>query len=246
MQLFLGFAIAFLLFWLVRHQLRNKSAKNKQWWLSIALGLAAVVFVLLALTGRLNFLVAAGAALVLFIRKLIGLLQYGPLLKQLMEFLRGDLLANEDDEQDSSVTTSLLTMTLNHKTGVMDGQILAGQFKGQKLSQLAPNELARLYRECRADYPDSVAVLEAYLDRVLGDGWREQAAREGVRPTSPDEMTYEDALAILGLEAGASEADIITAHRRMMQKVHPDRGGSHVLAAQVNRAKEILLNTIRS
>jgi len=243
LHLILGFVIALLLFWLVRYQLRNQSAKNKQWWLSISLGLAAVIFTLLALTGRLNFLVAAGAALVLFIRKIIGLLQYGPLLKQLVEFLRGDLLAN-DDEGESSVATSLLAMTLNHQTGVMDGQILAGSWQGHKLSQLAPNELMRLYRECRADYPDSMAVLEAYLDRTLGDGWREQAAREGVQPRSPDEMTHDEALAILGLESGASEEEIITAHRRMMQKVHPDRGGSHFLAAQVNRAKEILLNTV--
>lgn len=243
MQLILGFAIALLLFWLVRVQFRNQSAKRKQWGLSLALGLAAIIFTLLALTGRLNFLVAAGAALVLFIRKIIGLLQYGPLLKQLVEFLRGDLLAN-DDEQESSVTTSLLVMTLNHQTGVMDGQVLAGQFHGYKLSQLAPNELARLYRECQADYPDSIAVLEAYLDRALGESWREQAARDGARPRSPEEMTRDEALAILGLEPGASEEDIIAAHRRMMQKVHPDRGGSHFLAAQVNRAKEILLNTV--
>ncbi len=54
-------------------------------------------------------------------------------------------------------------------------------------------------------------------------------------------MSIEEAMAVLALKPGYSSEDIIAAHRRMMQKVHPDRGGSDYLAAQINQAKEVLL-----
>lgn len=56
-----------------------------------------------------------------------------------------------------------------------------------------------------------------------------------------DGMTKAQALEVLGLKAGASDEEIIQAHRKLISRVHPDRGGSDYLAAQINQAKKTLL-----
>lgn len=55
------------------------------------------------------------------------------------------------------------------------------------------------------------------------------------------DMTRAEALEILGLDAAASREEIIAAHKRLIQKFHPDRGGSPALAKKINMAKEVLL-----
>lgn len=55
-------------------------------------------------------------------------------------------------------------------------------------------------------------------------------------------MSRDEAYRVLGLAPGATREKIIEAHRRLIQKVHPDRGGSDYLAAKLNQAKDILLN----
>lgn len=61
------------------------------------------------------------------------------------------------------------------------------------------------------------------------------------RPNGSHTMSRTEALKILGLNEGCSEEEVIQAHRRLMQKVHPDHGGNAYLAAQLNEARSLLL-----
>lgn len=58
-------------------------------------------------------------------------------------------------------------------------------------------------------------------------------------------MSRSDALATLGLGPDASHADIVAAHRRLMQRAHPDRGGTAEAAGRLNEARDVLLGRRR-
>jgi hypothetical protein len=157
---------------------------------------------------------------------------------------------DQTGHQTSVVTTDHLVMELDLSTGSIRGQVVKGFFKGRDIETLRPVELAHLWSDCQFDDPQSAQILEAYLDRIHPT-WRDDMARGGGNGSADDKaakantsqsMTREQALDILGLKTGATEEEIRRAHRLLMMKLHPDRGGSHTLAAKVNEAKDILLD----
>jgi hypothetical protein len=143
----------------------------------------------------------------------------------------------------SRVATEHLEMELDLDSGDLHGRILKGFFAGRRIETLRPVELAHLWQDCRFIDPPSADLIEAYLDR-LHPSWREDMARaEAETPRGTDgRMTRAEALDILGL-SGQPEPDVIRrAHRELILKLHPDRGGSTYLAAKVNEAKDVLLD----
>lgn len=211
--------------------------------------LVALLLLLLVATGRAHWLAAVFAAILPFVRTILGMLGHLPFLKRV---LGGVGAAQSTDapgsEQTSTVQSRYIRMTLAHESGDIDGDVLEGQFKGRTLRQMELEALLQLLVECQPD-EESVALLQAYLDRVYAGSWRQQAGDRADEPgqqqtsSRSGAMPHDEALQILGLSPDASDKDIIEAHRRLIQKVHPDRGGSAYLAAKINLAKDTLLAT---
>ena len=238
--LILILAVGLFLFidWLSRQPARVR-------WQLVA-GLLATGLLVLVLTGRAHWLAAVFAAMLPFVRGLLRLLGNIPI--PVLQRILGGIKATKSKAepgsgQTSTVQSKYIRMTLNHDTGDIDGEVLAGQFKGSKLDQLDLEALLQLLRECQDD-EESVALLQTYLDREYADSWQQRAGEQGRQraASAPGDMSREEALQILGLPSDASEAEIIETHRRLMQKLHPDRGGSSYLAAVINQARDTLLD----
>lgn len=146
--------------------------------------------------------------------------------------------------QVSKVSSEYVEMELDHDSGAMRGRVLKGRMEGVTLDALDVPALMSLLPEIDEE---SRALLMAYLDR-REPTWREHADA-GATAGSPNidrgKMTEEEAYQVLGVEPGASAADIGRAHRALMKKLHPDQGGSTYLAARVNEAKDLLLKRHR-
>lgn len=78
------------------------------------------------------------------------------------------------------------------------------------------------------------------LRRLFGNPGQPNDPTGSAPPRTPG-MTRDRAIEILGLGPEPTRDEVIDAHRRLMQKLHPDRGGSTYLAQQLNEAKKTLL-----
>jgi len=148
----IAFVVLFRFLWL------RGASRSYGTLIAVCAAVLVLALALLAATGRLHWLVAIGAALLPFLRRLIGLIRYLP-------------------------------------------------FIGSLLSRL---------HKAQAHGPKG--------------------------PSKAGVMSRQEALDVLGLGSNPSRDEIVGAHRRLMQKIHPDRGGSTYLAQQLNEAKRILLS----
>lgn len=191
--------------------------------------LVVVIAGFLAFTGRAAL---AGGILA-------GLL---PIAWQLIRLGRsGGAFRRRGGRHQSTVRTQFLDMALDHDSGALDGEVIAGQFQGRHLSELDMGQLVALWREVAAD-TQSQQIMEAYLDREFGPDWRQGAESGGSgagRGNGP--MTVEEAREILGVGPDATPETIEAAYRDAIKRNHPDAGGSSWLAAKINEARALLL-----
>lgn len=80
---------------------------------------------------------------------------------------------------------------------------------------------------------------------VLGLWLASSARQPGARRAAPPEsgMSRAEAASILGVPANASHEDVRAAYSRLIRSVHPDKGGTQGLAAQLNAARDRLLKS---
>ncbi len=187
------------------------------------LGLAAALAALLALLPRvLQFVGLAG-----WLSRLLGI----DIRKSVLETV---------------LRSTLIELQLDLQGGPLGGRVRAGPFAGRSLADLAEAELAELRRQLLSEDPKGRYLLDAWTwHRRQGSRRPDSTDGSGARGSAPGRgrLTEAEALAILGLEAGATKEQVVDAHRRLVQRLHPDRGGSDYLASLLNDARKVLVDS---
>jgi hypothetical protein len=214
--------------WSYQKNLAETKRRPFLWKSGFWLVLGSAVY--LVITGRMHWLGAGIAAIVPIAR---ALLIWGgramPLLRILGRF----------KSTPSQFRTQSLLVTINFANGQIFGEILDGDFAGRQLSELTTDELQVLSDQLKTSDRESYILLQAYLLRS-GNSSNHQS-QDSYQPNSYSQLSTDEAYEVLGLPSSASKAEVIKAHKRLMQRLHPDRGGSDYLAAKINAAKDKLI-----
>jgi len=186
------------------------------------------ISVILVVSGRMHW-VGAGLAALIPLGKTF--LAFGfralPILRLLGRF----------KTSPSQFKTKSLNVTINFSNSQMDGEVLIGDLVGKKLSELSDEQLESIATELKDIDRESYALLYAYRMRRGNAG---QQNEDGFNAESFNGLSESEAYEVLGLDQTASKEEVIKAHKRLVQRLHPDRGGSDYLAAKINAAKDRL------
>ena len=235
-RIILLLAIAVTLIVLIRRAQRQPPHKRRAAYLQIILGAAVIGVIILTLMGKMHWLGAAITGLLVVARQML------PLLIRLLPMLGSLRGQAQNGSKQSEVSSRLLKMTLDHDSGDLSGVVLEGPFRDWLLEELDRQQLDELLAFCQREDADSAQLLVSYLEQRFPDDAGTHEHGDAHTAQSPTGLTRAEALSLLGLQEGATQHDIVAAHRALIQKVHPDRGGSDYLAAKINEAKDFLLD----
>lgn len=241
------FVIALLVvFWILYKQYLSKFLQQgTPGKIKLGLVVIGVLFLLMAVTGRAPALFAIlGAAMTQVMRLAPLLIRFAPSLKKILGSAIPGVAAGNRHSTVSRVSTATLDMTLDHATGEMDGNIKQGPLSGQSLSKLGLDQLRTLRDYCQEHDVEALRLVESYAAHVHAEAWQsagDSNSDSARQPSSSNDMSDDEARQILGVVESATRDDIVQAHRLLMSRLHPDKGGSNYLAAKVNAAKELLL-----
>lgn len=223
-------------YWTMHHWRTLPPEKRKPFALKVVIYGAFIFCLVAVLTGRAHWLAAAVTGL--FAIAKIG---FGTILRALpfLNFLRRGRVFN-----NPQFKTAFLEVKLDLSSGTISGHIITGPMSGQTLNNLSPEDLEILEKHYKQHDKASYFLIRAIRQRNGHRYQQEQQSSEQTQHHNGSNPSVDEALQILGLSANPGKDDIVKAHRRLMQKLHPDRGGNDYLASRVNLAKETLLKHI--
>jgi len=235
-RIILLLAVIITLSLLIRRAQRQPPHKRRGAYLQIILGTALVGVIILTLMGKMHWVGAALTGLLVFARQML------PILVRLLPFL-GQLRsqASTSGGKQSEVSSRIIKMTLDHDSGELSGIVLEGTYKDWLLSELDRTQLDALLLYCQHEDADSAQLLASYMEQRFPDDDYQGESQDNSAGANAAGLSRTEALAVLGLSEEATEEEIVAAHRTLIQKLHPDRGGTDYLAAKINEAKDFLL-----
>ncbi len=189
----------------------------------------------LVVTGRIPVIFAMVAGV-------LPWLQRAAMLRSVYNSIRG--FAGLNRSGPSTIETRYLRVQLDPKTGKLTGTVMDGPQIGRSLDDMERAELMALLHEVQVNDEDSSRLLESYIENRFSDWSSSNFDADNMLRTT--QMNVEEAYEILGLKPGASHKEIVDAHRRLMLKLHPDRGGVDWLATKINQAKDRLIDDQQS
>jgi len=227
-----------LVFWW-HWQTSPNQTERKKLLIKTLFGVLLVVVVILVASGRMHWFGAVFAGLLAFLRQGMGILvRFFPILTQLYR----QFAPSSKPSGTSTVSSKIIEMTLYHDTGKMGGRVLTGNYKGKQLDELKQEDILELFEYCKQTDRDSTRLMESYLAGRFDDDTKftsDESEQASGKVTS--EMTATEALHILGLSETPSREEVVEAYRKIMQQLHPDRGGNDYFAAKINQARDLLL-----
>ena len=236
-----AFSLLCVLFW--------KKSQHKV-PVAVVVGLIAILvlgLLFLIGSGRMHWFFGVLTALVPFLRRGLGLLRLGSLLGAFSNLggMSGfsPFRSSAGSAPNTSETeTSELRMTLDHSTNSIEGEVLTGQFAGRTLNSLTKEEIVALASVIQEE--QSKRLLGSYINRYHPDLETVASEDSNSAETDSPSMDVGRACAVLGVNEDASKDEILDAYKRLIQHVHPDRGGSSYLTSELNEAKKVLLDRL--
>ena len=227
-RLLLAIGFCIVIFWYFKKTRALPKAQKKKAIIQLVLYTSIALILLAVVTGRIHWIGAVLAAILGFAK--IGLTQ----ILRMLPFL--NVLRRNSPFGNPVFNTPHLIVQIDLKTGKVSGKIINGPLAGKALEELDQNDLKTIEDFYRTHDKRSFFLVKIFQQK--NPNFSETDKQDFSSLSNP---SVEEARLILGLSEGFSRAQVVKAHKSLIQKFHPDRGGNDYLAARINLAKDILI-----